>query len=82
MALCTGQVFMTAVELKSGIVMIEPYRFPFIKIMATGTGIIFMGIKLPVVDIRVTFQATAIQCSKFLNHRSNRIRLEMALLAG
>jgi hypothetical protein len=79
MALRTGNVFMTAVKLKSGLVMIEPDGFPSFKIMTPGTGIIIAGIKLLIVDIFMTGQATFGKTRKLLLYHPVFIGFEMAL---
>lgn len=82
MALGTGYIFMTAIELKSGIVMINPGRFPLLKIMTPGTGTIIFCIKLFVMDIIMAIETTVVECGKLLNRGSVGTGLKMALPAG
>ena len=82
MALRTGNVFVTAVEFKSGCIMIKMSGFPPVEIMTTGAGSNLAGVELLVVSICVAIEATGGQTGELLLLQSVRIRLEMALFAG
>jgi hypothetical protein len=82
MALRTGNVFMAAIKLKSGIVMIKMRWFPPVIIMTAGAGCDLAGIKLFVVNICVTISATHGEPRKPLLFHAVLIRLEMTLLTA
>lgn len=59
MALITGDVFMTAVQFKSGAVVVELNRLPPFITMTPCTGGVLPGIKLINMYIRMAIQASA-----------------------